>query len=616
MADPASKFPSLTVLGGEKAGTQFVIEEAVDNILIGSDPSCRFCLSSPGVSPVHARIWVDENGLTLYDTHSPRGLYVNDDKVANQIALHNGDIIWLGAPGDDQAVMIQCRVPPREGVVEAAAETAPPPEAPTQATPMEPQTLALPHEAYAPAQPEPVADSDFAAEPEAVPASPAPAHPAEFESELEEAHARPAAPPVSAAPAPSPTPATPPPPQTPKPAPPAAAPSQPRPAPVQQVPRSGLTPVPGGQQAARAGLTPVPAQQPPAARPQPARVAHPTPVPGHPRRPAPSAHAHPAPRAAKGGSKGLWIALAVLVLLGAAGAGGYLYLAGRTSPVVQTAPTPAPPTPAPEATPQPSIAQATPTETPAPEATPEPVEVVTIVKPGASPTAPATPSPTKTPKPTPTAKPTGTPAPKPGIAPAVQQTASRVAALVTQAETAMAADRFDAAVGLYEEALKLDPQNAQALSGKADAAAAASAYKRTFVVARTTVQAGKGGSKNLQGFESEGVTVAKAPDYSGVLDFDVSPAHVKPGTNLTIRMRLGNDGKKSYRIASIDVATTVNGERSSTAAPPPSRELEPKQTVNIGERSVAWAGTTKSWQFEVTVKTTRGDTFTNRVTWR
>ncbi|MCU0241547.1 MAG: FHA domain-containing protein, partial [Vicinamibacteria bacterium] len=71
MADSSSTFPALTVLGGEQAGVQFTIEEAVDNILLGSDPSCRFCLAMPGVSPVHARIWVDENGITLYDTHSP-----------------------------------------------------------------------------------------------------------------------------------------------------------------------------------------------------------------------------------------------------------------------------------------------------------------------------------------------------------------------------------------------------------------------------------------------------------------------------------------------------------------------------------------------------------------
>src|SRR5512136_2129565 len=115
MPDPSSSnLPSLTVLGGEKAGAQFVFEEAVDNVLIGADPSCRFCLDLPGVSPVHARIWIDDTGITIYDTNSPRGLFVNDDRVEGQVRLRNGDIIWLGSPGDEQSVMIQCRVPGRE----------------------------------------------------------------------------------------------------------------------------------------------------------------------------------------------------------------------------------------------------------------------------------------------------------------------------------------------------------------------------------------------------------------------------------------------------------------------------------------------------------------------
>jgi hypothetical protein len=95
------------------AGTQLVMEEAVDNVLIGSDPSCRFLLDVPGVSPVHARIWIDAEGGTVYDTNSPRGLYVNDDRVSGRAPLNNGDILWLGTPGEEDVVMIQCRLPPR-----------------------------------------------------------------------------------------------------------------------------------------------------------------------------------------------------------------------------------------------------------------------------------------------------------------------------------------------------------------------------------------------------------------------------------------------------------------------------------------------------------------------
>ena len=82
----AEKRPSLNVLSGPLSGRKLVLEDAVDNILIGSDPSCGFVLDTPGVSPIHARLWVDLNGATVYDTNSPNGVYVNDDRVVKEAA--------------------------------------------------------------------------------------------------------------------------------------------------------------------------------------------------------------------------------------------------------------------------------------------------------------------------------------------------------------------------------------------------------------------------------------------------------------------------------------------------------------------------------------------------
>ena len=98
-------------MGGPMAGTRLVIDDAVDEILVGSDPDCRLSLDLPGVSPIHARVWRDLGGITVYDTRSPRGVYVNDARVTDQAALHDGDVLWLGPPGDDDSVMIQCRLP-------------------------------------------------------------------------------------------------------------------------------------------------------------------------------------------------------------------------------------------------------------------------------------------------------------------------------------------------------------------------------------------------------------------------------------------------------------------------------------------------------------------------
>jgi len=129
----AEKRPSLNVLSGPLSGQKFVLEDAVDNILIGSDPSCGFVLDTPGVSPIHARLWVDLNGATVYDTNSPTGVYVNDDRVVKEAPVRNGDILWLGPPGEEGSVLIQCILPPpppaaAEGeAVEPAAAGAPAP---------------------------------------------------------------------------------------------------------------------------------------------------------------------------------------------------------------------------------------------------------------------------------------------------------------------------------------------------------------------------------------------------------------------------------------------------------------------------------------------------------
>src|SRR5271169_1692938 len=119
MADNQSR---LTVLTGAMAGKELVLDEAVDNVLIGSDEACRFHLPVPSVEAIHARLWMDASGVTVYETGSPKGLYVNDDKVSGQAPIRNGDILWLGTPGDHDVVMIQCRLP-----VRAPAVTAPPP---------------------------------------------------------------------------------------------------------------------------------------------------------------------------------------------------------------------------------------------------------------------------------------------------------------------------------------------------------------------------------------------------------------------------------------------------------------------------------------------------------
>src|SRR5262245_54376830 len=130
MADSGRTY--LTVIAGPHAGKKYELDP-VDNLLIGSDESCPFCIDSPGISPIHARIWADAEGITVFDTHSPTGVYVNDDKVVEKAPLRNGDILWLGTPGDENSVMIQVSVGDEAEVPAAAAAPEPPAEEPAPA---------------------------------------------------------------------------------------------------------------------------------------------------------------------------------------------------------------------------------------------------------------------------------------------------------------------------------------------------------------------------------------------------------------------------------------------------------------------------------------------------
>jgi hypothetical protein len=149
MPDTPSPGASLTVLGGPLKGKTLLLEDAVDEILIGSDPDSRLYLDVPGVSPIHARMWVDLAGAKVYDTRSARGVYINDTRVDGEAALHDGDILWLGPPGEEESVMIRYRAPSeldevRPAPAEAASVEEPPilftgeepaPEAPPAAAP-------------------------------------------------------------------------------------------------------------------------------------------------------------------------------------------------------------------------------------------------------------------------------------------------------------------------------------------------------------------------------------------------------------------------------------------------------------------------------------------------
>jgi hypothetical protein len=210
-----------------------------------------------------------------------------------------------------------------------------------------------------------------------------------------------------------------------------------------------------------------------------------------------------------------------------------------------------------------------------------------------------------------------------------REAAARVGALNDQADAALAARQYDVALGLYEQALALDPQNARAslgrtgtLAARAAQSAPAAASARAFTAGRTVARAAgtRTGGSLPAGFEdSPEVSVKKgsqAADLPGKIEFEVTPATARPGERYTVRIALLNEGTAPIRIASLTVTTSVNGRKSSGPVTPTAKDVAPQQKAVLHTVSDLWSDEIASWSMEVALTTARGEQYTNQLTWR
>jgi tetratricopeptide (TPR) repeat protein len=214
---------------------------------------------------------------------------------------------------------------------------------------------------------------------------------------------------------------------------------------------------------------------------------------------------------------------------------------------------------------------------------------------------------------------------------------SRIAAqlngILGQAESALAAQRYDAAIGFYDEALKLDPASPRAVSGRSTAIqarvlaqASASAGTRApsgraFVASRTSAQSAETRSGNVpEGFEdSPGVNVRKgtqAAELPGKIHFDIDPGKVKAGERYSVKVYLVNEGLAPIQIRDMLVTTKISGKGVSGPVPPQTRDVAPGQRALLMDTTQLWKEETSSWSMEVAVRTARGERYTNQVEWK
>ncbi len=252
-------FPSIVVLNGNEAGAVLKVDEVLNNFVLGSDEGCHLVLSGASVSPLHATVFLDDDGnVTLCDTNSRGGVFVNGAQIMEQ-QLAEGDEFSLGPPDDPQSGLLRFTTQPAEAPLVDLSETGsgsgleafdPLPTALPADDALFTSELGRPDFAPEPAafDPEPAAfapePAAFAPEPAAFAPEPAAFDPVPFEPLAETPAAIEEFPPVEMFAEAEPLPEPPPPPPAPKPS--AAKPAAAKPAAAKSAPpaRPSASPAP------------------------------------------------------------------------------------------------------------------------------------------------------------------------------------------------------------------------------------------------------------------------------------------------------------------------------------------------------------------------------------
>jgi len=209
--------------------------------------------------------------------------------------------------------------------------------------------------------------------------------------------------------------------------------------------------------------------------------------------------------------------------------------------------------------------------------------------------------------------------------------AVQINAALNQAATALQNKQYEAAIAAYDQALVLDPNNTAATNGrqaaigaKAIADAAASGPRpgggKSFVAGRTEARGTEQGG--LVGFEdSAGVDVKRgtsAADLPGRVVFDAVPPAPKPGERFRVSVFLSNEGSQAIQLASMQITTTTDGRPQRGTVPPATTTVAPGQRALVFQTpgEMLWKEGTQSWMMEIVLKTTKGDTYRNTLSWK
>ena len=142
------------------------------------------------------------------------------------------------------------------------------------------------------------------------------------------------------------------------------------------------------------------------------------------------------------------------------------------------------------------------------------------------------------------------------------------------------------------------------------------AAPRTFVLGTTVVESLRSVGRDLDGFETSGIGVKRAPKVEGQLELVMQPAAVEAGKPYSVMVYLKNDGKKTIDVEEMKVSMIVDGKFSTRPLPPKVRQVKPKQRVLLEELPGLWRSGVNDWAVEAVVTSKNQDVYRNRLTWK
>lgn len=99
--------PGVIVIRGGEVGRKLALTEVLADFTLGSDDGCHLVFKLRRVSPVHASLFLDDEGhVILTDAHSATGVFVNGRKVTEH-TLKEREEISLGPPGDQGSALLR-----------------------------------------------------------------------------------------------------------------------------------------------------------------------------------------------------------------------------------------------------------------------------------------------------------------------------------------------------------------------------------------------------------------------------------------------------------------------------------------------------------------------------